>query len=163
MTVSEVFDEENMELETLNLREEEMNKLAETKDQDGTEKQANSSSKLAQQEALLDAHRTKTHCKLNLFIDHEMSEKNNLRLVPRNKLDNVVLNEANFTKITDIVERMELEFNYNDEEYIVDPLEPQSILELVRKNGDVGPDARHYDLNEIEIFRKLPKFWRVND
>ena len=155
--MSEV-DEEIIELQTLNQREEEVNKMAERKDLDGTEKQANSSSELAQQEALLDAHRSKTHCSLNLFIDHEICEENSLRLVPRNKLDNVVLSEANFTKITDIVEKMELEFDYNAEETIADPQEPQSILELVRKNGDVGPDARHYDLNEIKAVRKLPKF-----
>lgn len=65
------------------------------------------------------------------------------------------LTESNFNKVTENVEKVELEFDYTDE---VDGNTSQNILTQVRRHGDIGPDDSHYDLAIINEFRKLPQY-----
>ena len=57
--------------------------------------------------------------------------------------------------MTDVVEKVELEFEYLSE---MDQSDPKNILDLLRKNGDVGPEPDNYDLQRIQELRRLPKY-----
>ena len=65
------------------------------------------------------------------------------------------MTESNIIKISDTAEKMELEFSYEENLDAADT--SASILPHVRKHGDIGPDCNHYDLQQIKMFRKLPK------
>ena len=65
------------------------------------------------------------------------------------------LTESNFKKVTENVEKVELEFDYDDE---VDGNTSKNILTQLRQHGDIGPDDSQYDLALINEFRRLPQY-----
>ena len=110
---------------------------------------------LATQDAIINARRLKTHCKLDLHFDFDTVQGEGMWLVPKS-YPSKELHELNFTKVTDNFEKIELEFDYDDN--LTNQHTQVNILSIVRKNGDDSPSGSHYDLNKIRHLRTLPQF-----